>query len=107
MATAEDSRFCELCEVLDTTISYLQTVREPEWARRLADIRGQLDIDRPLGIRSLLAAFDGPESIDRLYLSGPRNGHNLSERQEIEANGKLYELRSYMRDTARQLQTYA
>lgn len=36
MATAEDSRFCELCEALDTTIAYLQTVREPEWARRLA-----------------------------------------------------------------------
>ena len=96
MQTAMDHQIAELKSTLDTTISYLETVRETEWGARLQKIRTQIEVHPETGIKQLVGAFDEYEGLNRLYLSGPRNGHSLSERQEIEANGKLYVLRNHL-----------
>jgi hypothetical protein len=89
-----------LKHVLDTSIEFLQTVRETSWAGRLKELRVSIETDPVSGARNVLRAFEGDESFERLYLSGPRNGHNLSERQEIEANGKLHIIQTEMRKAA-------
>ena len=103
MQTLIDNRLTELAKTLDTTVDYLQTVRETHWAARLNDIRAQLDIDPGAAINTLTGVFEGHEDLNRLYLSGPRNGHSLSERQEIEANGKLHVLRTHLYALAKDL----
>ena len=96
MPVAMDHRIAELKSVLDTTIAYLQSVRESNWGARLQEIRTEIEVNLESGIKQLVGAFDGREGLNGLYLSGPRNGHSLSERQEIEANGKLYVLRDHL-----------
>lgn len=101
MDSTDISKGIHLSTVLDTAIQFLQTVRETGWAIRLKECRATLQSDPVAGAESVLAVFGGAESIERLYLSGPRNGHNLSERQEIEANGKLHVILEEMLNAAR------
>jgi hypothetical protein len=103
MQTLYDSRLTELAKTLDTTVDYLQSVRETHWAARLNDIKVQLETDPGAAINTLIGAFEGHKNLNRLYLSGPRNGHSLSERQEIEANGKLHVLRTHLYALANEL----
>ena len=103
MQAATDQRITELGNTLDTTISYLETVLETDWAARLQAIRTRIDTHPAAAIQTLLDAFEGHGDFNRLYLSGPRNGHSLSERQEIEANGKLHVLRTHLHALATDL----
>ena len=103
MKSTDISSGVHLTTVLDTAIQFLQTVRETDWTARLKEYRATLQSDPVAGAERILAAFDGAGSIERLYLSGPRNGHNLSERQEIEANGKLHVILEEMRNAAREV----
>jgi hypothetical protein len=97
----------ELKHSLDTAVGFLQTVREPHWAGRLKGFRELMETDLMAGVDGVLAAFQGEHGFDRLYLSGPRNGHNLSERQEIEANGKLHVIQEHMLGVAKAIKQSA
>jgi len=103
MSQVAADRIAELKHSLDTAAGFLQMVRETRWAGQLKGIRELMDADSMAGVESVLAAFQGAQSFDRLYLSGPRNGHNLSERQEIEANGKLHVIQTHMLGVARDI----
>jgi hypothetical protein len=80
--------------VNETAIQFLDQVRERAWANRLRDLQNQIALDPLQAASSLQGAFAGEHGFESLYLSGPRNGHALSERQEIEANGKLHVIRA-------------
>jgi hypothetical protein len=103
MQTVTDHRLADLGKTLDTAVSFLQTVGETNWAVRLEDIRARMGIDPDAAIRMLAGAFEGDDGFNRLYLSGPRNGHSLSERQEIEAIAKLHVLRGHLHALAEDL----
>jgi hypothetical protein len=107
MSHVTTESFAELKHSLDTAIGFLQTVREPHWTGRLKGIRERMDTDLMAGVDGVLAAFQGDHGFDRLYLSGPRNGHNLSERQEIEANGKLHVIQAHMLGVAKAIKQSA
>jgi len=107
MSQVTADRITELKHSLDTAIGFLHTVRETHWAGQLMGIRELIDADSMAGVDGVLAAFQGDHSFDRLYLSGPRNGHNLSERQEIEANGKLHVIQTHMLGVAKAIKQSA
>jgi hypothetical protein len=80
----------QLVAAIDQTVSYLNTVREARWSRRLGELRAAVEEDPYAGAKQLLAAL--PEFC-KLYLT-MKSGHNVSERQEITSNAKLSEMRS-------------
>ena len=100
MTQTSDPRLLELQDELATAIAFLQRAREVHWTDRLKTILDEVRSSPESGVRNVLAAFSGEHGFHRLYLSGPRNGHNLSERQEIEANGKLHVIRSNLQELA-------
>jgi hypothetical protein len=86
----------QLAGAIEETTAYLNTVRETKWSRRLTELRLAVEAHPSSGARDLLAAL--PE-FDSLYLT-IRNGHNVSERQEILSNGKLTEYRRHLQQLA-------
>ena len=89
--------------VLKTAIGFLNQVREREWTIRLCELQHQTTLEPATGAAALLIAFTGERGLDSLYLSGPRNGHALSERQEIQANGKLHVIRAELLHSAKEV----
>ena len=91
-----------LFAAIDEAVSLLDAVKEQHWALKLKRDRALVDAGNAAGVDHLLAEFGGTGSMSALYLCRT-NGHDVSERQEIEINAQLHVIRTRVHDLAAEL----